>query len=73
MLARFNEVVCLQKVDHPVLDDGLKDFSWDGSQADGSVIPRVRQETLLGMGKRPQTESLGDRTQDLEMHVVCAC
>ena len=51
VLARFNEVVCLQKVDHPVLDDGLKDFSWDGSQADGSVIPCVRQKTLLGKGQ----------------------
>ena len=46
VLARVYEVVCLQEVDHPVLDDGLKDFSWDGSQADGSVVPPVCEETL---------------------------
>ena len=50
MLARVNEVVCLQEVDHPVLDDGLKDFSREGSKADGSVIPRIREETLFGDG-----------------------
>ena len=54
------EVVCLQEVDHPVLDDGLKDFSWDRSKADGSVIPRIREETLFGDGANVrQTESLG--------------
>ena len=57
MLARVNEVVCLQEFDHPFLDDGLKDFSWDRSQADGSVIPRIREETLFGDGanvRRPK-------------------
>ena len=57
VLARVYEVVCLEEVDHPVLDDGLKDFSWDGSQADGSVIPRVSEETLFGDGanvRRPK-------------------
>ena len=29
---------------------GLKDFSWDRSQADGSVIPRVREEGLFFPG-----------------------
>ena len=57
VLARVNEVVCLQEVDHPVLDDGLKDFSWDESKADGSVIPRIREETLFADGanvRRPK-------------------
>ena len=27
VLARVDEVICLQEIDHPVLDDGLKDFS----------------------------------------------
>ena len=57
VLARVNEVICLQEIDHPVLDDGLKDFSWDRSQADGSVIPRVHEETLFGDGanvRRPK-------------------
>ena len=51
VLARVYEVVCLQEVDHPVLDDGLKDFSWDGSQADGSVVPHVHEETFFGGGE----------------------
>ena len=58
VLARVYEVVCFfQEVDYPVLDNGLKDFSWDGSKADGSVIPRVCEETLFGDGanvRRPK-------------------
>ena len=57
VLARVYEVVCLQEIDHPVLDDGLRDFSWDGSQANGSVVPRVREETFFGDGanvRRPK-------------------
>ena len=47
VLARVNEIICLQEIDHPVLDDILKDFSWDGDQADGSVVPLIREETLF--------------------------
>ena len=50
VLARVSVVICLQEVDHPVPDDGLKDFSWDGGQADGSVVPPIREETLFGDG-----------------------
>ena len=42
VLARVIEIICLQKIDHPVLDDGLKDIPWDGGQADGSVVTRIR-------------------------------
>ena len=51
MLARVYEVVCLQEIDHPVLDDGLKDFSWDGGQADGFVVPVSVRRPFLGMGQ----------------------
>ena len=45
MLARVYEVVYLQEVDHPVLDDGLKDFSWDGSP--------TKQKHIGGTKTRP--------------------
>ena len=57
VLFRVYEDVCPQEVVHPVLDDGLKDFSWDGSQSDGSVINHVCEETLFGEGanvRRPK-------------------
>ena len=57
VFSRVYEVVCLQEVDHPVLDDGLKNFSWDGSQADGSVVPRICEEKIFGDGanvRRPK-------------------
>ena len=57
VLARVYEAICLQEIDHPVLDDGLKDFSWDGGQADGSVVPCICEETLFGDGanvRRPK-------------------
>ena len=51
MLACVNDVICLQEINHPDIDDdGLKDFSRDGSQADGSVVFRIREETLFGDG-----------------------
>ena len=50
VLARVYEVICLQEIDHPVLDDKLKDFFWDGGQADGSVVSCISEETLFGMG-----------------------
>ena len=43
VLSHIDEVVFLQKIDHPVLDDRLKDFSWDGGQSDGSVVARFRE------------------------------
>ena len=39
VLARIDEGVCLKEIGLPVLVDELKDFSWDGGQADGSVVP----------------------------------
>ena len=45
-----DEVICLQEIDHPILDDRIKDFSWDGGQADGSVVGRIREGTLFGDG-----------------------
>ena len=50
VLARVDEVICLQEIDHTVPDDRLKDFSWDGGQADGSVVPHIHEETLFGDG-----------------------
>ena len=48
--ARVDEVVRLKEIDHSVLDDRLKDFSWDGGQTDGSVVTRFLEETLFGDG-----------------------
>ena len=59
MLARIDESVCLKEIGLPVLDDGLKDFSWDGAQADVSAVPHVREETLFGDGsnvRRPKVQ-----------------
>ena len=50
VLTRVNAVVCLQEIDHSVFDDKVKDFSWDGGQADGSVVACFREETLFGHG-----------------------
>ena len=44
VLVCVDEVICLQEINHLVLDDALKDFSWDEGQADGSVVPRVCEE-----------------------------
>ena len=59
VLARVDEAVGLQEIDHPVLDDGLKDFSLDRVTEVTlieSVVPHVHEETLFwGWGKRPQT------------------
>ena len=43
-------VVCHQEIYHPVLDDRLKEFSWDGGQDDGTEITCSRKETLFGDG-----------------------
>ena len=50
MLARVDEVVCLQEIEHTVLDDRLKGFSLDGGQVDWSVSTRFREKTFLGDG-----------------------
>ena len=49
--ARVDEVISHQEID----DDGLKNFSWDGGQADWSVVFCIREEIFFwGWGKRPQ-------------------
>ena len=50
VLTRVDDVISLQDIDHPELDDALKDFSWDGGQADGSVVTLISEETLFGDG-----------------------
>ena len=59
MLACIDEAVCLQEIDHPVLDDRLKHFSWDGGQTAGFVVPRVREETLFWDEAKMQKNVLG--------------
>ena len=44
------EVLCLQEIDYPILDDRLKEFSWDWGRADGSIVARAHGETLLEDG-----------------------
>ena len=48
MLARVDEDISLQEIDNPVLDDKLKEFSWDRGQANGSVIIHICEETIFG-------------------------
>ena len=57
VLDRVYEIVCFQKIYQTVLYNQLKDFSWDGGQADGRVIAHFREETLFGdgiEGRRPK-------------------
>ena len=45
LLTRVEEVVCVQEIHHPALDEVLKEFSWDGGQAYGSEVTCFCEET----------------------------